>query len=534
MPQPASAKTRTLLLALLCLCLLASWSHAAVAAELVSPPPSSTLSGTTVTFTWTPGPEAEGYWVYVGTPSQSTAYSHGPQTETWRTVTGLPQDGSTVKVWLYSKVGDGYPADLLRTYTFTAASRTAEAARLTQPEPGTTLAGSTVTFSWTAGTNVDGYWVYVGTPENSSEFFSGQTSERSITLSNLPTDGRAVRVWLYSRADGEFPASLERTYDYSSSETVTPVPAEFETPLAGEQLFGQTATISWTAGSSVEGYWIYVGTPNNSSAYLSGPTDARSVTVSNLPADGTTVRLWLYSKIAGQYGDVRIRDVTSAAKIPPANAPLDKAVERIRHELEAIRSEREHTRWQTPGGPADPVAAWPDAFLASLAALTYTQGRLSAPMYDYREMTGMPLPLGGTRLAVAKVTLEMEAGLCGNAEAVFEELLLRLGYQARKVDAFYPSGSHTLTEVWYAGKWRAFDPHWGVYWRRPGAEPWDALSTVEVTEERIGRECEVANQSRLWLAVTDSWSAPGARRYRDFWAEPTVTIKVGEEVLFTR
>src|SRR5690606_30197074 len=140
-----------------------------------------------------------------------------------------------------------------------------------------------------------------------------------------------------------------------------------------------------------DGYWVYVGTPANPTAYHSGPLSGRSVTLSNLPADGTVVRLWLYSLIDGQYGHVRNRDFLSIGDIPPANSTLEQAVARI-------RAERDHLRANL--GPAN--HAFPDAFLASVAAMAYTVGRVSAPLFGYRSAVGLPLPTGGTRLAVAE------------------------------------------------------------------------------------------------------------------------------------
>jgi len=71
---------------------------------------------------------------------------------------------------------------------------------MTNPTPGSTLSGSTETFTWSAGgTNVVEWWVYIGTSVGAKNIYdSGSLGlATSDTVNGLPTDGSTlyVRLW---------------------------------------------------------------------------------------------------------------------------------------------------------------------------------------------------------------------------------------------------------------------------------------------------------------------------------------------------
>jgi len=65
------------------------------------------------------------------------------------------------------------------------------------PTPGSTLTSSTVTFTWTAGTGVSQYHLYIGTTAGGANIYSlNQGTNLSVTISGLPTTGTLyVRLW---------------------------------------------------------------------------------------------------------------------------------------------------------------------------------------------------------------------------------------------------------------------------------------------------------------------------------------------------
>ena len=73
-------------------------------------------------------------------------------------------------------------------------------------EPGSTLGGSSETFSWSEGdATVDGWWLMVGTSVGAGDIFSSGwlgAATSSITVAGLPTDGSNVYVRLFCYQGG--------------------------------------------------------------------------------------------------------------------------------------------------------------------------------------------------------------------------------------------------------------------------------------------------------------------------------------------
>ncbi len=116
---------------------------------MTTPVPGSTLPGATVTFGWSAGSGVTQYYLYVGNAlGGNDVYSQSQGTNLSVTVGGLPTDGRTLYVRLWSMIGSWQFID----YTYTAAS--ASPAMMMTPVPGSTLPGATVTFGWSAGSGV--------------------------------------------------------------------------------------------------------------------------------------------------------------------------------------------------------------------------------------------------------------------------------------------------------------------------------------------------------------------------------------------
>ncbi len=85
---------------------------------MTSPPPGSTLSGATVTFTWSAGTGATAYWLYVGTvQGQGNIFGSNVGLATSQGVSGNPTNGSTLYVRLWTQSGGVWAA---HDYTYTA------------------------------------------------------------------------------------------------------------------------------------------------------------------------------------------------------------------------------------------------------------------------------------------------------------------------------------------------------------------------------------------------------------------------------
>ena len=74
-------------------------------ATITAPAPTSTLSGSSVTFTWSAASGATSYWLDVGTVAGGfNLFTQGEGLSTSQTVSGLPTGGSTIYVRLWSAV----------------------------------------------------------------------------------------------------------------------------------------------------------------------------------------------------------------------------------------------------------------------------------------------------------------------------------------------------------------------------------------------------------------------------------------------
>ena len=93
------------------------------------------------------------------------------------TVNGLPTNGSTIYVTLYSLIGGAWVPN---AYTYTALSAAAGGV-ITTPAPGATLSGSMVTFSWTAGAGASAYWLVMGSTAGGNDYYSSGNLGNALT-----------------------------------------------------------------------------------------------------------------------------------------------------------------------------------------------------------------------------------------------------------------------------------------------------------------------------------------------------------------
>jgi hypothetical protein len=167
---------------------------------------------------------------------------------------------------------------------------------MTTPAPESTLLVSTVQFHWTGGSGAATYWLTMGTTEGGSNVYdANQGLILSRTVANLPTDGGTLYVRLYSLIDGGWQVN-----DYTYETVAVLAKAELTTPPPSSTLTAATVQFQWTGGSGVSVYWLTVGTtPGGSDLYDANQGLNLNRTLSNLPTDGRTLYLRLYSMING-------------------------------------------------------------------------------------------------------------------------------------------------------------------------------------------------------------------------------------------
>ena len=161
---------------------------------------------------------------------------------------------------------------------------------VTNPVPGTQLAGGTETFQWSAnGASVSEWWLYVGTSVGGKEIHDSGSigGALSATVSGLPTDGSTVWVRLW------YVSGSWQYIDFQYSTAAGAVEPAIIAPAPGAQLAGATETFQWSANNAVVSGWtLTVGASVGGNDYydsgsLGGAT--LSATVTSLPVDGNVV-----------------------------------------------------------------------------------------------------------------------------------------------------------------------------------------------------------------------------------------------------
>src|ERR1017187_5298131 len=275
---------------------LGTWTVPLTIPIMVSVTPSSatTLGSSTVTFQWTAGTASQyGLWIgSTGAGSANLVATGG--TSTSYTATGLPTDGRTLYVRLWSLVNGTWQ---FNDYTYTAC--TGSPATMSSPANGTTLGSSTVTFQWTAGT-ASQYGLWIGsTGVGSANLAATGGTSTSYTATGLPTDGRTLYVRLWSLVNG-----IWQFNDYTYT-ACTGSPATMTSPANGTTLGSSTVTFQWTPGTASQ-YGLWIGSTGAGSANLvaTGGTST-SYTATGLPTDGRTLYVRLWSLVNGiwQFND---------------------------------------------------------------------------------------------------------------------------------------------------------------------------------------------------------------------------------------
>lgn len=292
---------RNVLLIMLLSCCLPHALFGAATATMISPAPGGVLPGSSVTFSWTAGSGVTAYALYLGTTGEGSNDLYAPDstTATSATVTGLPTNGVTIYATLYSLVNGVWQAVF---YTYSASAGSAMAA-LTSPAPGSVLSGSSVTFSWSAGSGVTAYALHLGStgPLTKDLFDSGVISATSITATGLPTNGATIYASVYSEINGVWQPN-----GYTYTAATLPTAATITSPAPGSVLPGPSVTFSWTQGTEVTAYALHLSStgPLGKDLFDSGVISATSITVTGLPTNAATIYASVYSEINGVWEPV--------------------------------------------------------------------------------------------------------------------------------------------------------------------------------------------------------------------------------------
>ncbi len=176
-------------------------------AAMTSPAAGSALSGSSATFNWTAGTAVSRYYLMAGLwKGGNTLFNQDLGSALSAAVSGLPSDGRRVYVRLFSYINSAWQYTDYEYDAYDANPGPAAKAALSAPAPGSTLAGSSAAFTWTAGKKAEGYFLFIGDWQGGnsrySQYFAAGTTSASV--SGLPTDGRLLFVRLWSNINGQW------------------------------------------------------------------------------------------------------------------------------------------------------------------------------------------------------------------------------------------------------------------------------------------------------------------------------------------
>jgi sugar lactone lactonase YvrE len=263
------------------------------AAALTSPAPGTVLAGSSVTFNWSGAADPTGYYLWIGSTGvgSNNIYNSEEKAVTTYTFNGLPTNGETIYVRLITNFnGTWVPRD----YTYTAARK---GVPMTSPTPGSTLGGSSVTFTWSTVSGATGYYLWIGTTGTGSSdlYYSAEKTVNSYTFTRMPTNGEKIYVRLTTNYSGIW---AYNDYTYTSS-----APAALTSPAAGATLAGPDVTFDWAAAPNATGYYLWIGSTGvgSNNIYNSAEKTGTSYTFNGLPTNGETLYVRLTTNYNGTW-----------------------------------------------------------------------------------------------------------------------------------------------------------------------------------------------------------------------------------------
>jgi hypothetical protein len=262
---------------------------APTAASMSSPTPGSKLTSSSVTFEWTAGTGITAYYLYIGTtPGGNNIASVNAHTSLSAMVSTLPTNGGTFYVTLLSYTGTTW---LRVPYTYIATG-SGTGGTMTSPTVGSKLTSGTATFTWSAGTGISSYFLYIGTTSGGNNLGTANPgSKTTATVTTLPTNGETFYVTLLSLNGATW---IRTPYTYIASGTGTGGVMTIPTP--GSKFGGSSVTFDWTAGTGISSYFLYVGTTAGGNNIASvNPGSKLTATVTTMPTNGETVYVTLLS-----------------------------------------------------------------------------------------------------------------------------------------------------------------------------------------------------------------------------------------------
>lgn len=174
-------------------------------------------------------------------------------------------------------------------------------AKILSPSNGSTISNGSASFTWSPGTLADEYLIRVNrNPLNfgSNDLFSTSVvGKTNVVVTGFPQDGSNVYVRLYTRS-GVAWSYTDTSYKTSVVQNTEKAEAAKLISPTQNTVVEKSVTFNWNGGKLIKNYAIGVGKKLGGIEYFSAQnlaSSTTSITVDNLPQDGTTIYVTLIS-----------------------------------------------------------------------------------------------------------------------------------------------------------------------------------------------------------------------------------------------
>jgi len=239
-------------------------------ARLASPPPGSTLSSSSVAFSWNAVAGASSYCLRLGSSYGAVNYANNVCTAgTSVTVSGIAATGTAV----YGSITTYFANDPPETNYFEVTAKDdSREARIVFPVSGTQLSGTSFSLQWAAGVNVNSYRILAGTSLGFANLLE-MTAPASQTSAVVVLPSTLVAPYVYVTVQSILSTGVaEQKATYRWTSTLPAGPSAILSPAPGSILSGSSVVFSWSpaavSGNDRAEYFLAVGrTPGGADFY---------------------------------------------------------------------------------------------------------------------------------------------------------------------------------------------------------------------------------------------------------------------------
>jgi hypothetical protein len=260
---------------------------------ITSPANGSTFNSSNVTFNWGPYISTVPYYLDLSSsPGSRDIFANYVATGS-TTVSGIPTDGRTIYVRMWSYVNTGW---VFNEYVYQAAS--SGAAWLLSPANNSNLAATT-TFTWNPVAGAQQYFLDLSSSPGSRDIFADYVTGNSATISGIPADGRIIYVRMWTNLGG---AWLSNDYVFQGCTGCPPINkdiAQMRAPASGTTFDSSTVNFRWTPVAEAQQYFLDLSSSPGSRDIFANYVGLDSALVTGIPVDGRTIYVRLWTNING-------------------------------------------------------------------------------------------------------------------------------------------------------------------------------------------------------------------------------------------